>query len=81
MHKKSDAEINQHRFEMVRVKGVEPPRQRHWNLNPARLPIPPHPHHWIDVTLWIFSIMSRIHFIFFQFHLQSFKLCFKNKDE
>src|SRR5699024_5356175 len=25
----------------VREGGLEPPRQRHWNLNPARLPIPP----------------------------------------
>ena len=27
----------------VRAGGLEPPRQRHWNLNPARLPIPPRP--------------------------------------
>ena len=25
----------------VREMGLEPTRQRHWNLNPARLPIPP----------------------------------------
>ena len=29
---------------MVRVKGLEPPRQRRQNLNLVRLPIPPHPH-------------------------------------
>ena len=29
---------------MVRVTGVEPARQRHWILSPARLPIPPYPH-------------------------------------
>ena len=29
---------------MVRVEGLEPPRQSHWYLKPARLPIPPHPH-------------------------------------
>ncbi len=26
---------------LVREAGLEPARQRHWNLNPARLPIPP----------------------------------------
>ena len=26
---------------LVREMGLEPTRQRHWNLNPARLPIPP----------------------------------------
>lgn len=32
---------------MVREGGVEPPRPfGHWNLNPARLPIPP-PAHWV----------------------------------
>ena len=29
---------------MVRVKGLEPPRQRRQNLNLVRLPVPPHPH-------------------------------------
>ena len=28
---------------MVRIKGLEPPRRRHQNLNLARLPIPPYP--------------------------------------
>ena len=28
---------------MVRVVGLEPTLQRNWILNPARLPIPPHP--------------------------------------
>ncbi len=33
--------------QMVREGGVEPPRPcGHWNLNPARLPIPP-PAHWV----------------------------------
>ena len=31
-------------FNVVRVKGLEPPRQRRQNLNLVRLPIPPHPH-------------------------------------
>ncbi len=31
-------------FKVVRVKGLEPPRQRRQNLNLVRLPIPPHPH-------------------------------------
>ena len=36
-----------HRYLMVREGGVEPPRPcGHWNLNPARLPIPP-PAHWV----------------------------------
>ena len=30
--------------ELVRVKGLEPPRQRRQNLNLVRLPVPPHPH-------------------------------------
>jgi hypothetical protein len=30
--------------ELVRVKGLEPPRHRRQNLNLVRLPIPPHPH-------------------------------------
>jgi hypothetical protein len=31
----------------VRERGLEPPRDRsHRDLNPARLPIPPHPHAW-----------------------------------
>ena len=30
-------------FEMVRVVGIEPTLQRNGILNPARLPIPPHP--------------------------------------
>src|SRR5690606_40516023 len=35
------------RFLVVREGGVEPPRPcGHWNLNPARLPIPP-PAHWV----------------------------------
>lgn len=35
---------------MVREGGVEPPRPfGHWNLNPARLPIPP-PAHWVFAT-------------------------------
>lgn len=35
------------RFLSVREGGVEPPRPcGHWNLNPARLPIPP-PAHWV----------------------------------
>lgn len=35
------------RFDGVREGGVEPPRPfGHWNLNPARLPIPP-PAHWV----------------------------------
>ncbi len=35
------------RFLLVREGGVEPPRPcGHWNLNPARLPIPP-PAHWV----------------------------------
>ena len=35
------------RFFAVREGGVEPPRPcGHWNLNPARLPIPP-PAHWV----------------------------------
>lgn len=35
------------RCSMVREGGVEPPRPcGHWNLNPARLPIPP-PAHWV----------------------------------
>ena len=29
--------------DVVRVVGVEPTRQRHRNLNPARLPIPSYP--------------------------------------
>ena len=30
----------------VRIRGLEPPRRcRHMNLNHARLPVPPHPHH------------------------------------
>lgn len=29
------------RENLVREMGLEPTRQRHWNLNPARLPIPP----------------------------------------
>ena len=29
---------------VVRVTGVEPAREAHRNLNPARLPIPPYPH-------------------------------------
>jgi hypothetical protein len=29
---------------VVRVKGLEPPRQRRLDLNQVRLPIPPHPH-------------------------------------
>ena len=29
---------------MVRITGLEPAREAHWNLNPARLPIPPYPH-------------------------------------
>ncbi len=33
---------------MVREGGVEPPHQRYWNLNPARLPIPP-PSHEIKI--------------------------------
>lgn len=34
-------------FQLVREGGVEPPRPfGHWNLNPARLPIPP-PAHWV----------------------------------
>ena len=34
-------------FDGVREGGVEPPRPcGHWNLNPARLPIPP-PAHWV----------------------------------
>ena len=28
---------------VVRVTGLEPARGCHWNLNPARLPIPPYP--------------------------------------
>ena len=28
---------------LVRVVGLEPTLQRNWILNPARLPIPPHP--------------------------------------
>ena len=31
-------------LKVVRVKGLEPPRQRRQNLNLVRLPIPPHPH-------------------------------------
>ncbi len=32
-------------FYLVRMMGLEPTRCcHHWNLNPARLPIPPHPH-------------------------------------
>ena len=27
---------------LMSVRGLEPPRTSHWNLNPARLPIPPH---------------------------------------
>src|SRR4051794_6642224 len=35
------------RSPVVREGGVEPPRPcGHWNLNPARLPIPP-PAHWV----------------------------------
>lgn len=35
------------RYLVVREGGVEPPRPcGHWNLNPARLPIPP-PAHWV----------------------------------
>lgn len=30
-------------FKVVRVKGLEPPRQRRQNLNLVRLPISPHP--------------------------------------
>ena len=33
---------------MVREGGVEPPHQRYWNLNPARLPIPPPSHEKIE---------------------------------
>jgi hypothetical protein len=33
------------KFKVVRVKGLEPPRQRRQNLNLVRLPIPPHPQH------------------------------------
>ena len=34
---------------LVRMKGLEPTRYcYHWNLNPARLPIPPHPQGWIQ---------------------------------
>jgi hypothetical protein len=29
---------------MVRATGFEPAWVSHWNLNPARLPIPPRPH-------------------------------------
>ena len=30
---------------LVRTGGLEPPRLfRHWDLNPARLPVPPRPH-------------------------------------
>ena len=29
---------------MVRATGLEPAREAHWILNPARLPIPPRPH-------------------------------------
>ena len=29
---------------LVRVKGLEPSHELYRNLNPARLPIPPHPH-------------------------------------
>lgn len=42
----------------VRARGLEPPRDRsHRDLNPARLPIPPHPRAWgvvpqIEFYLW-----------------------------
>ena len=29
---------------MVRETGLEPAREAHWYLKPARLPIPPYPH-------------------------------------
>ena len=32
------------RSNLVRVTGLEPAREYHWNLNPACLPIPPYPH-------------------------------------
>ena len=28
----------------LRMTGLEPARDAHWTLKPARLPIPPHPH-------------------------------------
>ena len=31
-------------FVLVRIVGLEPTRKKHRNLNPTRLPIPPHPH-------------------------------------
>ena len=34
---------------LVRVTGVEPARETHRNLNPARLPIPPYPHKYNDI--------------------------------
>ena len=33
------------RSKMVRAKRLELLRRRHWNLTPARLPIPPRPHY------------------------------------
>ncbi len=38
------ADAQEDKSHLVRVKGLEPPRQRRQNLNLVRLPIPPHPH-------------------------------------
>ena len=38
---------------VVRVKGLEPPRHRRQNLNLVRLPIPPHPHISTDQITWV----------------------------
>ena len=40
-HSSNEPNLNQL---LVRITGLEPAREAHWNLNPARLPIPPYPH-------------------------------------
>ena len=42
---------------MVRVKGLEPPRQRRLDLNQVRLPIPPHPH---TCPIWTIEGLAKV---------------------
>ena len=51
---------------MVQATGLEPAREAHWILNPARLPIPPRLHEWLPQYHIIFhnKCQHRMFYVF-----------------
>ena len=43
---------------LLRITGLEPARDAHWYLKPARLPIPPYPHFLFHISVKYFFIKT-----------------------